>query len=99
MSHALLITTVVVGCFAVCMSGGLAVYFSTSRKRVGRAMALMLGGETIGSLVVTTFATLEVTGTLPDFPILASTALRWVALAVAVASSIHLSIVIKRVHG
>lgn len=99
MIHALLITTVVMGGLAVCLSGGLAVYFSTSRKRVGRAMAFMLGGETVGSLVVTTFAALEVTGVLPDFPILASTALRWVALTIAVASSIHLSIVIKKVHG
>lgn len=99
MTHALLIITVVMGCLAVCLSGGLAVYFSTSRKRVGRAMALMLGGETVGSLVVTTFAALEVSGVLPDFPILASTALRWIALTIAVASSIHLSIVIKKVHG
>ena len=99
MTHALLVITVIMGCLAVCLSGGLAVYFSSSRKQVGRAMAFMLGGETVGSLVVTAFAALEVSGVLPDFPILASTALRWIALTIAVASSIHLSIVIKKVHG
>jgi len=98
MMHTLLILTVALGCSATALSLALFWYFIRSRHRVGRAVAFMLLGEFTANVIVTVFASLELFGSLPDFPVIGQTVLRWVSLGVVMASSIHLGRVVAQVH-
>lgn len=99
MAHAILVATVAFGIFATMLSAVLFAFFTRSRHRVGRAVAFMLAGETATNIIFTSFATLELFGALPDFPVMLQTAMRWFALSIVVASTIHLASVVRKVHG
>ena len=97
LAQGVLVTTVILGGIATMISISLCTFFCRSQKSLGKAMALMLGGEAVMNGVVTTFAALQVWGDLPHLDPMVATALRWSALILAIVSSCHLSYRINRI--
>jgi len=84
------IATVALGCVSLSLSLSLFLYFRRSSQPIGRAVAFMLLGETIGAAATVIFA-LTADGLYNVLNDSGSTALRWVIFTSAILTSVHLA--------
>lgn len=75
----------------------LLVYFTRSKKRVGKAVAFMLLGEFLTMLMTTIFAWCEMHQASFGFSPGINSMLRFIMLGVTMASSIHLTWTISKI--
>lgn len=84
------IATIALGCVSLSLSLSLFLYFRRSSQPIGRAVAFMLLGETIGAAATVIFA-LTANGLYDVLDDGGSTALRWVIFTSAILTSVHLA--------
>lgn len=84
------IGTICFGSICVFMSMMLFIHFIRSPRKIGKAVALMLLGEAVGSTVVVIFS-IAANGPLDVLTPIECLALRWVMFSVATVTSIHLA--------
>ena len=82
--------TVGVGFIAVFLSFSLFAFFMKSRKPIGKAVGLMLLGESIG-LAITIVFSITADGVFDIMSPHAAMVMRWVMFLVAMSTSIHLA--------
>lgn len=82
--------TVAVGAVALSFSLVMFLYFIRSRNRIGRAVAYMLAGESVGIAVTIAFACLS-NGIYDLIGPYGALILRWILFSAAIATSAHLA--------
>ena len=84
------IATIALGCVSLSLSLLLFLYFRRSSQPIGRAVAFMLLGETVGAAATVIFA-LTANGLYDVLGDGGSTVLRWVIFTSAILTSVHLA--------
>ncbi len=84
------IFTTVLGCAALTLSSSLCVYFLRSREAIGRAVAYMLAGESVGLSVAIVFSLFS-NGVFDVMGPFAAMVARILVFATAVTTSTHLA--------